>query len=112
MSQYGESPDPLESARRALAARDADLAAADRALADAVAEVHAIAVASIRRLDAIGAELDAIATAAPNDSPSAAHELSRYLIAKNRDIAAVVNDAKVAAQAKAIVLKELSVRYR
>lgn len=112
MSQHGDSPDALESVRRALAARAADLADADLALAEAVAGAHAMAVESIGRIDAIGAELDAAATGAPGDSPSAAHELSRTLVAKNRDIAAIVSEAKAAAHAKAAALKELTDRYR
>ncbi|MEI6252236.1 MAG: DUF4226 domain-containing protein [Mycobacteriaceae bacterium] len=112
MSQYGDSPDALESAQRALAARDADLAAADRELADAVAGAHALAVESLGRIDAVSAELDAVAADAPRDSPGAAHELTRHLVVKNRDIAAIVTDAKTAAHAKAVALKELTSRYR
>jgi len=112
MSQHGDSPDALESVRRTLAARAADLADADLALAEAVAGAHAMAVESIGRIDAIGAELDAAAAEAPGGSPSAAHELSRTLVAKNRDIAAIVSEAKAAAQAKAAALKELTDRYR
>jgi len=112
MSQHGDSPDALESVRRALAARAADLADADLALAEAVAGAHAMAVESIGRIDAIGAELDAAAAGAPGGSPSAAHELSRTLVAKNRDIAAIVSEAKAAAHAKAAALKELTDRYR
>lgn len=111
MSQHGESPDALESVRRTLAARDADLADADRALAAALAEAHAAAVESISRLDAIGADLAAAADR-PHDSVSGAHELSRHLVGKNRDIAAAVNAARAVAHTKAIVLKGLIHRYR
>lgn len=112
MSQHGESPDSLESARQALAGRDADLAAADRDLADALAGAHALAVESIGRIEAISAELDAVTTNAPGDSPAGAHELGRHLVAKNRDIAAVVSETKVAVHVKAVALKELTDRYR
>jgi hypothetical protein len=112
MSQYGDSPDSLEAARRALAARDAELAAADLDLALALDDAHALALESIGRLDAIDAELDATDTRPPRDSPAAAHELSRHLIAKNRDIADVVRDAQAAATAKAVGLRELTDRYR
>jgi len=112
MSQHGDSPDALEAARRALAARAADLADADLALAEAVAGAHTVAVESIGRLDAIGAELDAAASEAPGGSPAAAHDLSRHLVAKNRDIAAVVSEARAAANAKVAALKELTDRYR
>jgi hypothetical protein len=112
MSQHGDSSDALESARRALAARDADLADADQALAETVAGAHAIAVEAIGRIEAIGAELVAAAAAGPGDSSAAAHEVSRRLVAKNRDIAAVVSEAKAAAHAKTVALKELTDRYR
>lgn len=112
MSQFGQSGDALESARRALAARDADLADADRALAEALAGAHELAVESIGRIDAIGAELDAAAGEAPRDSPAAGRELSRRLLDKNREIADVVREAEAAARAKAVVLKELTQRYR
>ena len=112
MSQYGDSPEALESARQALAARDADLAAADGDLADVLAGAHALAVESIGRIDAISAELDAAAGGTPKDSAAAAHELSRSLIARNRDIATVVGETKAAAHAKAVALKELTDRYR
>jgi hypothetical protein len=38
--------------------------------------------------------------------------LSRHLVDKNRDITAVVGEAKAAAHAKAVALKELTDRYR
>lgn len=112
MSQEGHSATALEAARRTLAARDADLADADRALAEAVADAHAIAVDSIGRLDAIRADIEAVVTDQPKDSASGAHEFGRQLVSKNRDIAAVVSEAVAAARAKTIALKELSDRYR
>lgn len=112
MSQHGESPDSLESARQALAGRDADLAAADGDLAEALAGAHALAVESISRIKAINAELEAVTTNAPKDSPAGAHELGRHLVAKTRDIAAVVSETKAAVHVKAIALRELTDRYR
>lgn len=111
MSQYGDSPDALKAARRALSARDEDLAEADRALAAVVGEAHALAVDWIGRIGAIGQEVDA-ACATPHHSPSAAHEISRHLIARSRDIADVLNEAKTVAAAKAVAMKDLSQRYR
>lgn len=111
MSQHGDSPDTLAAARQTLAARDADLADADRALAAVVGDAHALAVESIGRIDAIGAELDAAGTT-PHQSPAGAHELSRHLITKSRDIADVLNEVKAAAHTKALALKALSERYR
>jgi hypothetical protein len=112
MSQQGQSAAALEAARRALAASDADLADADRALAATVADVHAIAVESIGRIDAIKAEVDAAVSDQPKGSAADAHEFGRQLVAKNRDIAAVVTEAVEVAQAKTLALKELQDRYR
>ena len=99
-------------ARRTLAARDADLADADRALADTLAGAHGIAVDAIGRIDAIAAEIDSAATTQPKDTPSAAREVSRHLIATNRELAAVVSQARDAVRAKTIALQSLSDRYR
>ena len=57
MVQAGNSADAHAAARRSLAARDADLADADRALAETLSGAHAIAVGSIGRLEAISAEI-------------------------------------------------------
>jgi hypothetical protein len=111
MAEFGDSSGALASARRALAARDAELVAADRALAEAVAGAHALAVASTGRIDAIAAELDAT-TEAPRDNPAAARELSRHLVGKNREIAAIIAEAQAAAHAKAVALQELIASYQ
>jgi len=112
MSQQGHSAAALESARRALAARDADLADADRVLAETVADVHAIAVESIGRIDAIRAEVDAAVSDQPKGSAAGAHEFGRQLVAKNRDVADVVTEAAAIAQAKTVALQALQDIYR
>lgn len=112
MPQQGDSPDVFESARRILAARDDELADADRALAEVIAGAHAIAVESIGRIDGIAAGLDALAAQGPPGSPSTAHEVSRQLIAANRDIAAAVSEARAAAHAETAALQALTDRYR
>ena len=112
MSAEGDAAGAVDAARRALAARDADLADADRALAEAVAGAHAIAVDSIGRIDAIKAEVDAAVTEQPKDSAGEAHELGRQLVRKNRDIATVVSEAVAAANDKTVALRELRDRYR
>lgn len=112
MAQQGNSASALEAARRALAARDADLADADRALAEAVRGAHAIAVNSIGRLDDIKAEVESAVTDQPRESAAGAHEFGRHLIATNRDIAAVITEAVEAVRAKTVALKELQDRYR
>jgi hypothetical protein len=111
-AQEGESGPQLASARAALAARDADLADADRLVAEAVAAAHAAATYSIARMDEIRADLDAVATARAQESPAEAHELTRLLVAKQREITALVQDARAVAESNTIVLQHLSERYR
>jgi hypothetical protein len=112
MPQFGDTADALEAARRLLAARDADLFDADRALAEAIHGAHAIAVDSIDRIDAITAEVETAATDHPKDTAAGAREVGRHLLAKNREIAAVISEARAAAEAKTVALKELTDRYR
>lgn len=107
----GESGDALEAARRLLAARDADLADADRVLAETVAGAHRIAIESIGRIESIASEIEA-ATDQPKDSAASAREVGRHLVAKNREIAEVVSYAKDAVHAETVVLKQLADRYR
>jgi hypothetical protein len=109
--QEGESGTELASARAALTARDADLAEADRVLTEVVASAHAIAVESIARIEAVQADIDAVASGPPPDSPAAAHDVTRLLIAKQSEIADAVNDARAAAEAKTVVLHNLIERY-
>lgn len=113
MAQHRGGPgQALESARAALSAREADLADADRMLSEAVAAAHTVAVESIRRIDSIRDEIDGAAAGWPFESPAAAHELTRFLLAGNRAIAAVVTDAEAAANAEAIVLQQLTEYYK
>ncbi|MCW1958957.1 MAG: DUF4226 domain-containing protein [Mycobacterium sp.] len=111
MAQAGESGDALRAARRRLVARDTDLADADRLLAAAVADAHAIAVESIARIEAIRSEIESGAAAGPGDTAAAAREMGRQLVARNREIADLVRDAQDAVDAKTVVLKQLFARY-
>ena len=111
MVQAGDSADALAAARQALAARDADLADADRMLAESVAAAHALAVDSIGRIDAITAEVEDVAAQQSKDSPAEAREVGRHLVARNREIAEVVQAAKTEVDAKTIALKQLTERY-
>ena len=110
--QEGQSGTELTSARAALTARDADLAEADRLLVEVVAAAHAVAAESIARIEAIKADIDAVASGPPPESPAAAHDVTRLLAAKQREVTDVVNDARAAAEAKTVVLQNLIERYR
>ncbi len=107
----GDSGDALQAARRQLAARDADLADADRMLAETVAGAHRIAVESIGRIEAIASEIEA-ATDQPKDSAAGGREVGRHLVAKSRELADVVSQASDAVHAKTVVLRQLADRYR
>lgn len=111
MAQAGDSGDAFEAARRLLAARDADLADADRALAAAVAGAHDIAIGSIGRLEAISAQIEA-AIEQPRGTAAGARDVGRHLVAMNREIAEVVAAAKDAVHAKTVALRELAECYR
>ena len=111
MGQEGEAGQALLSARAGLAARDAVLAAADRALTDTLAAAYAAAVESIARIEAIRADIDAAAGRSP-DSPAGAHDLSSLLVAKQREIAAVLGDARAESEAKTAVLQKIAAQYR
>ena len=72
---------------------------------------HALAVDSIGRIDAITAEVEDVAAQQSKDSPAEAREVGRHLVAKNREIAEVVQAAKAEVDAKTIALKQLTERY-
>lgn len=108
----GDSGAELASARATLTVRAAELAEADRVLAAVVASAHAIAAQSIAHIEAIAADIDAVAAGPPADSPAAAHDRSRLLVAKQREIAAAVNDARAEAEAKTFALQQLTEHYQ
>lgn len=112
MAQEGESGQALTAARAALTARDAELAAADRVLRAIVAEAHAVAAESVDRIAAIRADIDAAPAGRSVDGPAAAHALSRLLIAKQREITAVVNAARAEVDAKTVALQGIAEQYR
>lgn len=90
------------------------VAEADRELADVLASAHAAMRESVRRLDAIAAELD---RAVPDqdqlavDTPMGAREFQTFLVAKQREIVAVVAAAHELDRAKSAVLKRLRAQY-
>ncbi len=113
MAQHsGISGDALGSARAALAARDRELADVDRELAAAVAGAHAIAVEAARQLDAVSAQIETAAAQQSVDSPVVAHELARLLVAKQREMLAIVSRARAEVDAKTAALHQLTDRFR
>ena len=93
--------DALESARSVLAARDRDLAEADAELAGVVSSAHAAATEAIRKLDAITAEIEAAVAQRAVTAPSEGREFARFLIAKQHEISDVLTAARAEVDAKA-----------
>ncbi|WP_407685417.1 DUF4226 domain-containing protein [Mycobacterium sp. HUMS_1102779] len=112
--QAGPSVAALRAGQAALAGRHATAADADRVLADVLAGVHAATRESIRRLDAIAAEVDRAVldrAALAADTPLGAREFHNFLVAKLREIRAVVADADELGRAKRAVLERLRAQY-
>jgi hypothetical protein len=103
----GEWTRGLAEAATALAVRDGGLADADRLLIDVVAGVYRIATESIRRIEAVQAEVEAIGeSSAPHP-----RECARHLLDRNREIIAVLSSARSAASTKTVELQQLSQHY-
>ena len=112
--QAGQSIAAIGERQAALSTRHAAVADADRALADALAEAHAATVEAVSRLDGIAAEIDgAVANQAALglDTAMGAREFQKFLIAKQREISAVVSTARELGDAKKAVLDTLREHY-
>jgi Domain of unknown function (DUF4226) len=112
--QAGQSIGAIGEAQAALSRQHAAAADADRVLAEALASAHAAAVDGIRRLDAIAADIDlAVAnqSAIGLDTAMGAREFQKFLIAKQREILAVVSDAHELDAAKKALLEKLTAHY-
>jgi hypothetical protein len=112
--QAGLSIGAIGEKQVALSTQHAAVADADRALAEALAGVHAATVEGARRLDAIGAEIDrAVGNQAVLglDTGVGAREFQKFLLAKQREILAVVSDARELDFAAKAVLDKLSEHY-
>jgi uncharacterized protein DUF4226 len=113
-----EQPEPSVAAARerqsALAGRHGVAAEADRVLAETLAGAHAAARESIRRLDAIAEQIDRAVLHQAElsiDTPMGAREFHKFLVAKQREIAAVLADAREFDHAKRAVLESLREQY-
>jgi hypothetical protein len=112
--QAGHSVGAIQARQAALAKQHSAVADADQVLADAVASAHAAMRESVRRLDAIAAEIDrAVADQAglAVDTPMGAREFQRFLVAKQHEIATIVADARELDRAKGAVLEGLRALY-
>jgi len=104
----------LRERQAQLAGQLSAAAEADRALAQLLADVHAATGQSVRRLDAIAAEIDSAADRAEQlaaDTPLGVRDLQHFLVGTQRQTAAVIADARELARAKTIELKNLRTYY-
>ena len=114
LSRAGCRSTAIGDQQTALSTQHAAAADADRILADALASAHAATVEGIRRLDAIAAEIDSAVTnqaAFSIDTAVGAREFQRFLVAKQREILAVVSEARELDGAKKAVLDRLGEHY-
>lgn len=96
-TQVGAAIDAIGRRQAALSAWHAAAVEADRALADALSTAHSATVDSVRRLDAIAAEIDGAVrnqAALALDTAMGAREFQKFLIAKQQEISAVVSRAR------------------
>ncbi|OBK10751.1 DUF4226 domain-containing protein [Mycobacterium asiaticum] len=118
--------DPAGSAVAAIQKRQAELASrqqasaeADRILAEALSTAHQTMRDSVRQLDAITTEIEALQQSdlvvdtplGVVDTPLGAREYHTFLLGKQREIAAIVATAREISQAKSVVLQGLRGQY-
>lgn len=112
--QPGPSLEAAEARRSALASQHGTASEADRVLADVLTSAHAAARESVRRLDAIAEQIDHAVVQQAHlavDTPMGAREFQQFLLAKQREIAAVVAGAREFDHAKRAVLDNLRAHY-
>jgi Domain of unknown function (DUF4226) len=112
--QAGLSIGAIREKQAALFGRHEAAADADRALAETLASAYAATLDGVRRLDAIAAEIDRAVenqAAIGLDTTMGAREFQKFLVAKQREILAVVSAARELDAAKAAVLQKLRRRY-
>lgn len=115
VDQAGISASAVALTLNALSARRGNAAAADRTLVATVVDAHRVSVDALRQLDTIEAEIESAVDQQGQlalDTPEGAREFHRFLLAKQRDIAAVVAGAQAQAAAKVINLQALLGHYR
>jgi UDP-N-acetyl-D-mannosaminuronic acid transferase (WecB/TagA/CpsF family) len=112
--QAGLSIGAIRERQVALSRWQAAAAHADRALAEALASAHAATVDGVGRIDAIAAEIDRAVenqVALGIDTATGAREFQKFLVAKQREICAVVSDAHELAAVKKAMLENLFQHY-
>lgn len=112
--QPGPSLEAVEARRSALASQQGAASEADRVLSEVLISAHDAARESVRRLDSIAEQIEhARANQADLalDTPMGAREFRKFLLAKQREIASVIAEARELGQAKMAELQSLRVQY-
>jgi hypothetical protein len=112
--QAGTAIAAIRASQAELARQHSAAAEADRVLAEALASAHAATVEGVSRLDTIAAEIDDAVrnqAAIAIDTPAGAREFQRFLVAKQKEIIAVVSHARELDRAKKAVLETLGPQY-
>ena len=115
MSEHaGPSAAALQARQAQLANQRDAAAAADRILTEVFASAHAATRESLGRLDAITEEIER-AVAHQEDlalgTPVGAREFQRFLLAKHREISAIVEAAREVGREKKALLDGLRAQY-
>lgn len=112
--QASPSAAAIAAQQAALSTRYRSAVEADQLLAEAVRDAHAATVAAGRQIDAVAAEIDSCLqhqAAFAVDTPLGAHEFQRFLIAKHRELIAIVDEAHRDDAAKQALLVSLPTQY-
>ena len=112
--QAGPSVAAMQARQSALVGQQGTVADADRVLAEVLTSAHAEMREGARRLDAIADQIDHAAVHQAGlaiDTPMGAREFQRFLLAKQREITAVVDEARALSRAKKAVLEGLRDQY-
>lgn len=100
------------AAAAGLAARDAELVAADERLLALLHAAYEQALDAIRRIDAVRAQVESATVGRAVQSAVEGAGVGRFLLEKNREILGIIEEATTAAAAKTVALRELAQYYR
>ncbi|OCB34029.1 hypothetical protein A5675_21060 [Mycobacterium malmoense] len=112
--QAGPSVAAMQARQSALVGQQGTVADADRMLAEVLTSAHAAMREGARRLDAIADQVDRATVHQAGlaiDTPMGAREFQRFLLAKQREITAVVEEVRALSRAKKAVLEGLRDQY-
>jgi Domain of unknown function (DUF4226) len=110
----GLSVAAMQARQAALVRQHTTVADADRVLAEVLASVHSAVRESCHRLDAIADELDRTVADQDElalDTPTGVHEFQAFLVARQRETAAIVANARELGHVKTAVLEALRAQY-